>query len=215
MANLKGDLWFILQFPFRQRMRPITQMKNISAVSQSGRHLKFHQKKKKEEEVRASSHDSVFWQDILNPSETQTLFRSQFSSPALIMSKAAAAEAESCCVIPPDRPIPPLAASLAQLSSSQCCLMSRSQTDGATTQINYKNTFPLLLYWPLRVIRMHCFDFDGKQKYPNDDLKKWKIPNGEVRGLLPFSSGFLSLSLSFLLNLPSYNLSPSATAAWL
>lgn len=48
-----------------------------------------------------------------------------------------------------------------------------------------------------------CIALDGKQKNPNDDLKKSKIPIGEVRDLRPFSSGFLSLSLSFLLKLPA------------
>lgn len=72
-------------------------MKNIPAVSQSGRHLKLHQKKKKKKKRKPPA--VILCSDILNLGKTQTLFRSQFFSPVLIMSKAAAAEAESCFYI--------------------------------------------------------------------------------------------------------------------
>lgn len=211
MANIKGDLWFILQFSFRQRMRPITQMKNIPAVSESRRHLKLH-KKKKEEEVHASSHDSVFWQDVLNLGKIQTLFWSQFSSPALIMSKAAAAEAESCFYINTVR----------QANSSISCFPHTAlklpvPSDESITDRRSKN--PNKLWKPFSAPSVSVITsnqnallwFRWQAKVSN----KWRIPIGEVRGLLPFSLRFLSSSLFSLLKLPGCNLSPSATAAWL
>lgn len=44
---------------------------------------------------------------------------------------------------------------------------------------------------------MYYFDFNGKQKYPNDDLNKLNKVNREVKGLILFSLGFCSLSCSF------------------
>lgn len=44
---------------------------------------------------------------------------------------------------------------------------------------------------------MYYFDFNGKQKYPNDNLNKLNTVNREVKGLIRFSLGIISLSLSF------------------
>lgn len=57
MTNIKGDLWFLPHFPFRQRMRPITQIKNIPAVSQRGRHPKLHQEEEEEVEEEAEEEE--------------------------------------------------------------------------------------------------------------------------------------------------------------
>lgn len=113
VANIKRQwttLWFLRQFRFQQRRRPIMQM-NYSPECH-GLDLISNSTKKCEPSAKTIL---CFEKTSWIQAKLKLLSAVNFPRPVLIMSNAAAAEPDRCCVIPPDSPIPELAASFAKL----------------------------------------------------------------------------------------------------
>lgn len=145
-------------------------------------------------------------------SKTQNLFSSQFASPALIMSNAAAAELDSCFNTARQSNLSPSCFLMQFTHSPALDTLSQRHTGGGGGE---SPSHIYSMYWVLQEMRMHYTFSDDKQSYRNvvshDSLNKLKVLNGEGRILIGFDSislGFLSLALSFFLRLPISNLSP-------